>query len=114
MAVNIQYILLHLVAILQSTESINHNITKTELLPGVIRSYVGKTVLIRDYVAVTINHSHTLEIPNDLKLMLNEVNQIELDLKNLTNTKNSQDRQLIDEIIYTNTLCRNEIIEALQ
>ena len=113
MAFNIRVVITLLIVIIQSTESISQNKTRTELLPSVIRSYLGKTVLIRDYVAVTINHSQTLEIPNDLKLMLEEASQIQIDLKNLSNTKYSQDRKLIDEIVYTNTLCKAEMMEII-
>ena len=95
------------------TRPINQNITETTLLPGVIRSYVGRTVLIQDYVSVTLNHTHTLEIPTDLKLMLGVINQIHMDLMNLSNIKSNQDRKMIEEIIYTNTLCKTEIKEAL-
>ena len=114
MAGFIRYVTLLLIAISGSSKSINHNITQTTLLPGVIRSYVGRTVLIQDYVSITINHTHTLEIPKDLKLMLGVISQIHVDLMNLSNTKSNQDRQMIEEIIYTNTLCRTEIREALQ
>ena len=98
----------------KTTRPISQNLAETALLPGVIRSYVGRTVLIQDYVSITLNHSHTLEIPTDLKLMLGVINQIHVDLVNLSNTKSNQDRKVVEEILYTNTLCKTEIREALQ
>ena len=109
-----KYVILLLIMSFNTTRPINPNITETTLLPGVIRSYVGRTVLIQDYVSVTLNHTHTLEIPTDLKLMLGVINQIHMDLMNLSNIKSNQDRKMIEEIIYTNTLCKTEIKEALQ
>ena len=108
------WLLFLLCSFVLNVESMNENMTKTKLLPGVIRKYEGEVFFVRDYLAVTINHTHTLEIPQDLKLMLREVVKIRTDLHKINESADPNDWKLIKEIAYTNDLVKDRIVEALE
>ena len=93
--------------------SMNENMTKTKLLPGVIKKYEGEVFFVKDYLAVAIDHTHTLEIPKDLKRMLKEVDNIGKDLKKLNDSADTNDQKLIAEINTSNDIVESRLLEAL-
>ena len=95
-------------------QNIDANKTTPELLPGTIRSYSGEIHLIRNYLAVSIDHEDTVDLPKNLMVLLEEVNLIIGNLKSINLTVNENDRKLLEEILYTSNIAMDRIKEALK